>query len=83
MIKREISFQQDTTQRETMVNQHQSQGQITNDADPVANAMFNGKVAIYGERFVQNLNVVAEADKSTWAFAKSDWSVFMSINTQL
>ncbi|KAF8194122.1 hypothetical protein BJ912DRAFT_901305 [Pholiota molesta] len=32
---------------------NQSQRQITNDADPTANAMFNGNVAIYGGRFAQ------------------------------
>jgi hypothetical protein len=58
---------------------NQSQRQITNDADPDAKAMFNGKVAIYGGRFVQN--VVAKTDKRTWAFAKFDGSVSMSIYT--
>ncbi|KAF8194129.1 hypothetical protein BJ912DRAFT_1040829, partial [Pholiota molesta] len=57
---REIPVQRETTQRETRVNQ--SQGQITNDADPVANAMFNnlGKVAIYGGRFVQNITMKSD-----------------------
>ncbi|KAF8177447.1 hypothetical protein BJ912DRAFT_908730 [Pholiota molesta] len=51
-IGREIPFQRERTHRETTVGQ--SQRQKTNDANPAANAMFNGSLGIYGGNFVQN-----------------------------
>jgi hypothetical protein len=58
---REIPFQRETTHRVTKIDK--SQRQKTNDADPAVNAMFNGNVAIYGGRFVQN-NVAKRAKGS-------------------
>ncbi|KAF8185676.1 hypothetical protein BJ912DRAFT_1043333 [Pholiota molesta] len=52
-MEREIPWQ-----RESMVGQ--PQGHIT-DANSIGNAMFNGNMAIYGGRFVQN--IVARRDK--------------------
>jgi hypothetical protein len=60
-MEREIPLQ-----RESMVGQ--PQGHIT-DANSIGNAMFNGNMAIYGGRFVQNN--VARRDKGSWIISKS------------
>ncbi|KAF8185674.1 hypothetical protein BJ912DRAFT_479081 [Pholiota molesta] len=52
-IGHEIPFDHERTQRGSQRQEADTSRQITNDADPNANAMFNGNVAIYGGRFAQ------------------------------